>query len=91
MSKETVQKIRFNGMDFILTTPDGPDSPIATVNTYKKGECSYVYYQSAGEGTITRFHQKIGTTKDIEYGEIIEIEIDYKKAFAGLWGDSWPF
>ncbi len=86
---DKVQKIKFNGLDFILTTPNDSDSPITTIDTYKKGECSYAHYYSAGEGTIMRFGDKIGTTKDIEFGEIVEIEIDVVGAIEGIFGDTW--
>ena len=86
---DKVQKIKFNGLDFILTHPNDSDSPIATMDAYKKGECSYAHYYSAGEGTIMRFRDKIGTIKDIEFGEIVEIEIDSAEAIKGLSGDTW--
>lgn len=85
---ETVQKIKFKGLDFILTTPDEDDSPIATIETYKKGECSYAHL-FRNNGKIMRFCNKIGTVEDIEFGEFVEIEIDTEEAFMGLFGDSW--
>lgn len=89
--KEKVQKIRFKGLDFILTDPDDVySSPIATIETYKNMECSYAQYYKEGKGRIMRFRDKIGETADIEFGEIIEIEIDMADAIAGLMGDTWP-
>lgn len=82
-----VQKIKFNGLGFILTTPDRLSGPIATIETYKKGECSYAHLHS--DGRIMRFRNQIGIRNDIEFGEIIEIEIDPAEAFAGLLGESW--
>lgn len=90
MHTETVQKIKLNGLDFILTTPNQADSPIATVKTYQKGECSYAHlYRSTG--AVMRFRQKIGTTDDIEFGDFVEIEFDGTKCLAGMLTDnSWP-
>ena len=85
--KMKVQKIRFQGLDFILTSPDDiQNTPIATIDTYSKGECSYAHLRN---GSIFRFNNQIGTIEDIEFGEEIEIEIDALEAFAGLLGDSW--
>lgn len=89
MSKEQVQKIKLNGLDFILTTPNDDDSPITTIDTYKRGECGYAHlYRNANK--IMRFRQQIGTIENIEFGEMIEIEIDNAEFATGLLGSSWP-
>ena len=91
-----VQKIKFNGLDFILTSPGESDSPIATIKTYQKGECPYAHLYTKNSnglnsGKIMRFRQQIGTIDDIEFGEIIEIEVDPTQGFAGLMGNTWPW
>ena len=88
MSKETVQEIRFNGMDFIIPNTD-KHGPIATKKQYKNGECSYAHLHV--DGRIFQLGRQIGTSEDIEFGDIVEIEMDYSKAFIGLFSDSWPF
>lgn len=88
--KDKVQKIKLNGLDFILTSPNGNSSPVATVKAYKKMECSYAHYYKEGEGRIVRFGDLIGTTSDIEFGETIEVDIDPLDAMVGLMGDTWP-
>lgn len=86
---ETVQEIKFKGSDFILTTPDENDSPIATIKTYQKGECSYAHLYR-NNGKIMRFRNQIGTIEDIEFGDLIEIEVNCAEAFTGLFGSTWP-
>ena len=86
--KEKVQKIRFNGLDFILPTYDEEDSAITTIEQYQNGECSYAHLFRAS-GIIAQRHKQIGTIDDIEFGEIVEIEVDYTKFVAGMIGDSW--
>lgn len=88
--KVTVQNIRFNGLDFILTTPEDDNSPITTIRDYQKGQCSYAHlYRNANN--ISQRGKQIGTLEDIKFGETVEIEIDLVEAFAGLLGNSWPF
>ena len=92
---ERMQKIRFNGLDFILPDPDGTDSPIATLDAYKKGECSYAHLhrknsKSIDAGKIMQFGQQIGVIDDIEFGDFIEIEIDNSEFIEGLLGNTWP-
>lgn len=39
-----------------------------------------------------QFNKQIGTVEDIEFGEIVELEMDYEKALGGiLYSDTWPF
>ncbi len=86
---ETVQKITFQDQEFILTTPDDKDSPIATIEQFQKGECSYAHlYRDSGR--VMRFRKQIGTINDIKFGERIEIEIDLFDAIGGLCGNTWP-
>ncbi len=86
---DKVQKIKFNGLNFILPFPNDSDSPVISIEAYKKGECSYAHYYSEGDGVIVRFFNKIGTTKDIEFGEMIEIEVDCAEFAEGLLGNTW--
>ena len=87
--KATVQKIRFNGLDFILPTPEDDDSAITTIRAYQTGQCSYAHlYRNTNR--IIQLGKQIGTLEDIEFGEIVEIEIDLAEAIPGLFGDSWP-
>lgn len=89
MSKETVQEIRFNGLAFIITGTD-KHGPIATKKQYQNGECSYAHLYP--DGRIVQFNKQIGTVEDIEFGEIVELEMDYEKALGGiLYSDTWPF
>ena len=39
-----------------------------------------------------RFHKKIGTLKDITFGEIIEFEVEetFDNIFSGMLGGNWP-
>ncbi len=81
--KLPVQKIKFKGNDFILTIPEGNDSPIATIKQYQAGECSYAHlYRKSGR--VIRFGVRIGTIEDIEFGELTEIEVDTQTATAGF-------
>lgn len=84
-----VQKIKFNGLDFILTDPNEEDSPIATIKTFQSGECSYAHLHR-DSGKIMRFYKQIGTIDDIEFGEFIDIEMNLAKFFAGIGGETWP-
>ena len=93
--KEEVQKIRFKGEDYILTCPDDDDSPVATIEQYQKGECSYAHlYKKTSvktdAGKVMRFSKRIGWADDIEYGELVEIEIDPTECLDGMAGDTWP-
>ncbi len=88
--KTTVQKIRFNGLDFILTTPKDDNSPITTIKDYQAGRCSYAHFYREANN-ISRYGNRIGGMEDIEFGEMVEIEIDVAEAIAGFVGDSWPF
>ena len=82
-----VQKIKFNGLDFIL--PDGQEnSPIVTIEDYKKGIVSYAHLQP--DGKIIQYCKQIGTIKDIEFGEFVEIDICISEFTEGLLGSSWP-
>ena len=86
---ETVQKIKFQGKDYILTTPKNSDSTITTIEAYKAGECSFAHlYRS--NGNISRFGKSIGTIEDIEFGELIDIELDLATFADGLFGNTWP-
>lgn len=90
MTTEKVQKIRFNNLDFILPDYDEEQSSICTIKQYQNGELSYAHlYRNTGK--IMQYYKVIGTIDDIEFGEIIEIEMDYANAFAGLFGETWPF
>ena len=62
-----VQKVKFNGLDFILPTPEESDSPIATITQFQKGECPYAHLYR-DEEKIKQFGKQIGTLKDIEFG-----------------------
>lgn len=89
MSKDKVQKIKFQGLDFILTDPDDEDSPITTIGQYQNGEVSYAHlFRSTGQ--IMQFQQEIGKIDEIEFGDIIEIEMAASQFLAGIFGDSWP-
>lgn len=90
MDKVKVQKIRFRGLDFILTDPDSPNSPVATIEQFQKGECSYAHlYRDTGH--IIRFHEQVGTIEDIEFGEIIEVDMDFEEFTRGICeSETWP-
>ncbi len=85
---ETVQKIKFKGLDFILIMPEDDDSAIATIEAFQKGECSYAHFYR-DKGVIIQLQNQIGTTEDIEFGEMIEIEIDDGEFMEGILGNSW--
>ena len=92
--KVSVQKIRFNGLDFILTNPDESNSPIATVSTFKKGKCSYAHLykrnsRSEHAGKIMQNLRQIGVVEDIEFGEFVEIEVDPLEVLMGTFGNTW--
>ncbi len=78
-----VQKIEFQGKEYILV-----GEAITTSDDYKRGLCSFA--RLCPSGNISRFGELIGTKTDIIFGDMIEIEIDTKKAFAGLSGATWP-
>lgn len=81
--KKTVQKIRFNGLDFMLTDFDKMSSPIVTLADFKKGKLSYAQlYRNTGK--IMQYTQQIGVIGDIEFGEIVEIEVDNTEFAQGL-------
>lgn len=89
-----VQKIRFNGEDFILTSPEDDDSPIATIESFQAGECSFAHvYKEASKkpdaGKIMRFGKQIGAESDVELGEFIEIDLNVTDYMRGIVGDSW--
>lgn len=84
---EKVQKIKLHGLDFILTSPYSKKSPIATIRQYQKGECSYA--QLYGE-KIIQFGELIGIKSEIEFGDIIEIEVDILQVLEGIMGNTWP-
>lgn len=88
MLKGKVQKIKFNNLDFILPTYDKDSSAIATIKQYQNGECSYahLFFDS---GKIMQFHKEIGTIDDIEFGEVIEIEVEASEFLAGILGETW--
>ena len=77
-----VRKIKFQGQDFILTSPNDNSSPIVTVEQFQKGHTSYAHLYE--DGTIKRFGALVGTKADIEFGKIIEIEVDMNIAIPGL-------
>lgn len=81
--KETVQKIKFKGEDFIITSPGETDTPIATIEQYQKFECSYAHFY-VGSGEVIRFGEQIGTAEDIEFGDRIEIEVSMESIPSGL-------
>lgn len=86
--KATVQKIRLNGLDFILIDPESDNSAITTIRDYSTGRCGYAHlYRDTN--IISRHGNQIGTLEDIEFGEIVEIEFDAGEAMVGLFGDSW--
>lgn len=85
---ESVQEIQFQGKDFILTSPNGSDSPIATIKEFQNGDCSFAHFYR-GSGKIMRFHEQIGTIDDIEFGEFIDIEVDILEVITGLFGRTW--
>ncbi len=82
-----VQKIKFDGLDLILTHPENIDSPIATIDAFQKGECSYAHISGCG---IMRFGSIVGLLSDIEFGEFIEIDVNVGEAIAGVFGNTWP-
>ncbi len=83
----SVQKIRFNGLDFIL--PDGREgSPVVTIDDYKQGKVSYA--QLYPSGNIMQFGRQIGTIEDIEFGDFVDIDMDLAEFASGFFGDSWP-
>lgn len=88
MDKVAVQKIKFKGTDYILTSPRSNDSPIATISQFQNGKCSFAHFYRE-ENVVLHYGHKIGTSDDIEFGEIIEIEMFPAKFFAGILGDTW--
>lgn len=85
-----VQKVKFNGLDFIMPDGRNESGPIVTIEAFKKGECSYAHFYPS-RNVIMQFHQQIGTIDDIEFGEFIEIEVDVSEFIEGLCGNTWPF
>ena len=85
-----VREIKFNGLDFILTSPQSEDSPIATKEQFKTGSCSYAHLYGESE-RVMQFGNQIGTIDDIEFGEMVELEVDPIVALIGFLGSSWPF
>ncbi len=78
MVLQQVQKIRFNGLDFVLT--DGhSNSPIVSVTDFKKGAIPYAHL--CDDGKIMQLDRQIGTIKDITFGEFIKVEAS-KTVFA---------
>lgn len=89
MEKEKVQKIRFNGLDFILTDPDSNNSSVSTIKAFQKGECSYAHFYR-DSGKVMRLGEQIATVDDIEFGEYIEVDVDLAVFVSGLIGNTWP-
>lgn len=65
------RNIKFKGQEFILVGER--DGAIATKYQYQHGLCSYAHLYPNGE--INRYGQVIGTIKDIEFGEEVEVEM----------------
>ena len=85
-----VREIKFKGLNFILTSPQADDSPIATKEQFKTGSCSYAHLYGES-GRIMQFGNQIGGIDDIEFGEMVEIEVDPIVSLRGFLGSSWPF
>ena len=85
-----VQEIKFNGLDFILTSPDKSHSPIATKKAFQKGEVSYAQLYKA-TGKIMQLGHQIGTVDDITFGDIVDIDFNPIEFMSGMLGNTWPF
>lgn len=86
MASQRVQKIKFNGLDFVL--PDGhSDSPIVSVMAFRKGKLSYAHLYD--DGRIVQLGKQIGTIEDIIFGEFIDVEVAKVMFMDGLLGCSW--
>lgn len=62
-------KLKFQGRIFILvgskTGDENMNGAIATKEEYLSGRINFAHLNESG--TITRYHEKIGTIKDIEW------------------------
>ena len=63
----TVQAIRLGGEDFILTEGNA----ITTPEDYSAFRESYAHY-FPDRDLVMRYRHQIGTTTDIEFGEVVE-------------------
>jgi len=78
-----VQKIRFQGEDYILI-----GGAITTPERYRSGTVSYAHL--GNDGVIRRYHSEIGTKNDIEFlNEIEDIEPTIDGFLNILSGRSW--
>lgn len=72
--KDSFRKLKLNGREFLLINGDNnaKEGAIATLHQYLNGECSYAALRNR---EIMRYGEQIGTIDDIEFLEIVEIEI----------------
>ncbi len=85
-------RIRLQERDFIFPEEDlTEEGPIVTQYDYEHGKCSYAHLYS--DGTIMRFHHKIGTREDIEVLGVYEFSDAFdpvEAIFGTLFDSSWP-
>lgn len=77
--KEIVQRIRFQGKEYIFLGEDlNENSSITTAEAYQKGTVGYAHFfpGSCRKGNVMRYGKAIGFGDEIEFIGELEIEID---------------
>ena len=87
---DDVQRVKFQGRDYILMSPDDSNSALTTEDDFLAGRASYahVYFETKD---IVRFHERLGSTDDLELGERYHFDMpDILDALFGMLTDpSW--
>jgi hypothetical protein len=89
-TEKKVQKITLRGTEYVfIGTQEDIEGPICVrIEDYQNGQCSYAHMTETG--AIKRFHETIGYRDELEWGEILEIEVPLGDFLGGLFGESWP-